>query len=237
MLKIVLDKLSFFFGILFFYNQLKKNKLVSSEPEFYILKKFIKKDDSVVDIGANIGRYSFELSKIVGHKGKVYSFEPILRNYLTFISLIFIHEAKNIIPFNIALSDETKLLKMNEVKTSIRYKVLFNTYTASKVRKKGSLNHYSIKLDDLKIKNKISFIKIDVEGHEMQVLRGAKNIIIKNKPIILIQDNDKKVINYLRSWGYAQAKIKMKNSRKNYLFIYKKNMNLFLKTINFVDEN
>ena len=43
MLKIAFDKLSFFFGILFFYNQLKKNKLVSSEPEFYILKKFIKK--------------------------------------------------------------------------------------------------------------------------------------------------------------------------------------------------
>jgi FkbM family methyltransferase len=232
MIKTALDKLSFFLGIIFFYNQLKKNKLVSSEPEFYLLKKFIKKNDSVVDIGANIGRYSFELSKIVGHKGIVYSFEPILRNYLTFISLIFIHGTKNIIPFNIALSDETKLLKMNEVKTSIRYKVLFNTYTASKVHKEGSLNHYSIKLDNLKKKKKISFIKIDVEGHEMQVLRGAKNIIKKNKPIILIQDNDKKVINYLKSWGYEQAKIKMKNGRKNYLFIYKKNINIFYKSIN-----
>ena len=228
----VFKKLNFFFGIFFFYDQLKKNKLVSSEPEFYILKNFIKKNDSVVDIGANIGRYSFELSKIVGHKGLVYSFEPILRNYLTFISLIFFHKTKNIIPFNVALSDETKLLKMNQVKTSIRYKVLFNTYTASKVHKKGSLIHYSIKLDDLKIKNKISFIKIDVEGHEMQVLRGAKNIIKRNKPIILIQDNDKKVINCLNSWGYKQAKIKMKNGRKNYLFIYKKKMNLFLKSIN-----
>ena len=237
MLKIAFDKLKFFFGILFFYNQLKNNKLVSSEPEFYILKKFIKKNDSVVDIGANIGRYSFELSKIVDHKGKVYSFEPILRNYLTFISLIFVHEAKNIIPFNIVLSDETKLLKMNEVKTSIRTKVLFNTYTASKVHKKGRLYHYSIRLDDLKIKNKISFIKIDVEGHEMQVLRGAKNTIKKNKPVILIQDNDKKVINYLKSWGYGQAKIKMKNNRKNYLFIYKKNMSLFLKLIDLADNN
>ena len=43
---------------------------------------------------------------------------------------------------------------------------------------------------------------------------------------------DKKVINYLKSWGYGQAKIKMKNNRKNYLFIYKKNMSLFLKSIN-----
>ena len=154
MLKNTLDKINFFIGIIFFYNQLKKKKLVSSEPEFYILKDFIKKNDSVVDIGANIGRYSFELSSIVGNKGTVYAFEPILRNYLTFISLIFIHDAKNIVPFNMALSDETKLLKMNEVKTSIRKKVLFNTYTASKVHKEGSLTHYSTKLDDLKIKKK-----------------------------------------------------------------------------------
>ena len=232
MLKNTLDKINFFIGIIFFYNQLKKKKLVSSEPEFYILKDFIKKNDSVVDIGANIGRYSFELSSIVGHKGTVYAFEPILRNYLTFISLIFAHDVRNIVPFNIALSDETKLLKMNEVKTSIRKKVLFNTYTASKVHKDGNLTHYSTKLDDLKIKKRISFIKIDVEGHEMEVLRGAKNSVKRDKPIILIQDNDKKVINYLESWGYEQAKIKMKNGRKNYLFIYKKNMVIFLKSIN-----
>ena len=66
----------------------------------------------------------------------------------------------------------------------------------------------------------------------MEVLRGAKNSVKRDKPIILIQDNDKKVINYLKSWGYEQAKIKMKNGRKNYLFIYKKNMVLFLKSIN-----
>lgn len=231
MYKKTLEKLNFFFGIIFFYNQLRKKKLVSSEPEFYILKNFIRKNDNVIDIGANIGRYSFELSSIVSQKGTVYAFEPILRNYLTFITLIFIHGVKNILPFNIVLSDKTKLLKMNEVKTSIRKKILFNTYTASKVHKEGSLTHYSTKLDNLKIKKKISFIKIDVEGHEMQVLRGAKNIIKKNKPIILVQDNNEKVIKYLKSWEYEQVKIKLKNGRKNHLFIYKKKKNLFLKSI------
>ena len=157
MLKGTLEKLNFFLGIIFFYNQLKKKKLVSSEPEFYILKNFIKKNDNVIDIGANIGRYSFELSSIVSENGTVYAFEPILRNYLTFISLIFVHGIKNIVPFNIALSDETKLLKMNEVKTSIRKKVLFNTYTASKVHKEGSLTQYSIKLDSLKIKKNLIY--------------------------------------------------------------------------------
>ena len=72
-------------GIFFFYDQLRKKKLKSAEPEFDILKKFLKKNENVIDIGANIGRYSFELSSLVGKNGTVYAFEPILRNYLIFV--------------------------------------------------------------------------------------------------------------------------------------------------------
>ena len=107
-------------GLFFFYEQLKKRKLKSAEPEFNILKKFLKKNENVIDIGANIGRYSFELSSIVGKNGTVYSFEPILRSYLIFISLIFLRRVKNIIPFNFALSDKSKFLNMREVKTQRR---------------------------------------------------------------------------------------------------------------------
>ena len=56
----------------------------------------------------------------------------------------------------------------------------------------------SFKFEIKVINEKISFIKIDVEGHEIEVLRGAKNSVKRDKPVILIQDNDKKVINYLK---------------------------------------
>ena len=53
---------------------LKVGKFVSSESEFFILKKFVKKNQNVIDVGANIGRYSFKLSDIIGKNGLVYSF-------------------------------------------------------------------------------------------------------------------------------------------------------------------
>ena len=50
--------------------------------------------------------------------------------------------------------------------------MIYNTYTGSKVIKNGNIIQYANKLDNLKISKKISFIKIDCEGHELEVLKG-----------------------------------------------------------------
>ena len=65
------------------------------------------------------------------------------------------------------------------------------------------------KLDNFNFSNKISFIKIDVEGHEMEVIKGAEKTIKNNKPILLVEIEEqytKKNINdtlrYINSLGY-----------------------------------
>ena len=64
-------------------------------------------------------------------------------------------------------------------------------------------------LDNFNFSNKISFIKIDVEGHETEVIKGSEATIKKNKPILLVEIEEKytlkKVIdtlNYINSLGY-----------------------------------
>ena len=47
------------------------------------------------------------------------------------------------------------------------------------------------RLDDIKIKNDIGFIKIDVEGHEKNVIQGGLDTIKKNKPVLLIEIEEK----------------------------------------------
>ena len=141
------------------------------------------------------------------------------------------HGIKNIIPFNFALSDKSKFLKMKEVKTQRRStakKMIYNTYTGSKVLKNGNIIQYANKLDNFKINKKISFIKIDCEGHELEVLKGSIKTIKKNKPILLVQNTHYNVSKYLKSNGYKQAQIEMKKARKNYLFVYKTNTKLNL---------
>ena len=212
-------KIFFCSGIIYFYFLLKVGKLVSSESEFFILKKFVKKNQNVIDVGANIGRYSFKLSDIIGKNGLVYSFEPMSKSYLTFLTLITFQDIKNILPFNLALSSKSNFVKMKEIQTS-GAKYLFDTKTESKIvkNKKNSVIKYSIKLDDLKIKKKISFIKIDCEGFELQVLKGAKSIIKKNKPVILVEFNNNKVVSFLKFLGYKQ--IIQKQKSRNKLFVH-----------------
>ena len=95
----------------------------------------------------------------------------------------------------------------------------------------------SEKLDDILINNSIGFIKIDVEGHEKNVLQGAKNLIKKNKPNLLVEIEERHsqlkvedTINFINNLGYksyffdgtdikSTQIIKSFNSIRNYIFI------------------
>ena len=73
---------------------------------------------------------------------------------------------------------------------------------------KDSSGTYAFRpLDSMKIKEKIDLIKIDVEGHEIETLEGAKNTIKENKPVIVIESFDKKqeVDNFLFALGYQHV--------------------------------
>jgi FkbM family methyltransferase len=217
-------KIYFFIGVIYFSILLKNNKLVSAEYEFYHLQKIVKKNQNVIDVGANIGRYSFKLSKLVGKNGLVYAFEPMNKSFLTFLALITFSKVKNILPFNFALSNKSNFVFMKELESSQKKNYIFGTQTESKIvnKKKNSIVKYCIELDKIDIKKKISFIKIDCEGFELEVLQGSKRLIKKNKPIILFEYNDnKKVINYLKSLGYNEILKKQKS--RNKLFAHKKN--------------
>ena len=77
------------------------------------------------------------------------------------------------------------------------------------------------KLDNIKIKeNAVDFVKIDVEGHELQVLQGAKETLLKYKPVVFVEifsENEKKVHEYLTRLGYRLEKSFIGS---NYLYIF-----------------
>ena len=58
---------------IYFFFQLQLKKLNSIEIEYFLLDIFLKKNDNFIDIGSNIGRYSFKASSLIKDKGKVYS--------------------------------------------------------------------------------------------------------------------------------------------------------------------
>jgi FkbM family methyltransferase len=203
----------------FFYNQINKDVFKSSEIEWEMLENWVKKNDTVIDVGANIGRYSLKLSNLVGVEGQVISFEPLKFAFETLEYFIFKKNITNILLLNFAISDKVKLVDFIQHTGPGNY--FFETFTMSKIidiPSRFTNKKLAINLDSLNL-NKVSLIKIDVEGHELEVLKGAKNLISTYKPVIILEasTNETEIHNFLINQGYLKNIISEKSRNVVYI--------------------
>lgn len=154
------------------------------EPyETELILNAVKEGDTFVDVGANIGYYSLLVASRIGQNGKVYSFEPVPDNYSLFEKSIKKNGFKNIKVFKNAVSDKggenvkIYLDKENLGKHSMsRENVTLETIITTK----------TVTLDTV-INEKINVMKIDVEGAEGLVLKGAKSILQQKSLTIFME--------------------------------------------------
>lgn len=143
------------------------------------LIKFIKRGDIVWDIGANRGYYTRIFSGKVGTKGHVYAFEPDPYNFKKFKSNC--SALNNVTLFKFALGDEDGKAFL------IRGKDLSGTTSKISISEKKGIpvDIFSGKtLIEKKIAEVPNIIKIDVEGYELEVLKGFGEFI--KKPVISV---------------------------------------------------
>lgn len=163
------------------------------------LKKFNLNRGVAIDVGANIGNHTLYFRNLFS---KVFAFEP---DPLHFQLLRFnTRGSDGIICYNFGLSYKTACVPFTHE----------NTRIVSGVNAIGADITIDVKaLDDLPeiSESHINLIKIDVEGHELQVLNGARKTIERNSPIILFEqhadefkDDTSSVIECLRSMGYER---------------------------------
>jgi FkbM family methyltransferase len=148
----------------------------------------------VFDVGVYKGVYTFQLAKISKH---VHSFEP---NPLIFpyLNKNLQKLIKNLTLYNVALSDkngetELRIPIRNKYVNKNNYEEMYESGRAT-IHKNNIINSEynsfkvrTVKLDDILINNPIGFVKIDAEGHEKVILVGAKEIIKKRKPNLLVE--------------------------------------------------
>ena len=145
--------------------------------------KITRKNGYFFDIGSHTGIYS-----IVGNLNKdqnnVISIEPYFLNYSRLLSNLRLNNIKTNNCFLGAASNSEGLAKF-KIKTG-------NSYHASggKISDDGNQNVNKIKIDNFKLDKKIDGIKIDTEGHEFEVIEGARNYIDKYKPEIIFEINE-----------------------------------------------
>ncbi|MDD3150254.1 MAG: FkbM family methyltransferase [Candidatus Gastranaerophilales bacterium] len=153
-----------------------------------VMKKTLYPGDIFIDAGANIGLMSIHAAKLVGENGKVLSFEPEPNTLKILNKNIAINNLKNISVYNCGLGsiEESQII----YDAICKNRGMASLMQSSEV-KSGGTQIIVRKLDDILAENnleKVKFLKIDVEGWELEVLKGAKNLLAsENAPIICIE--------------------------------------------------
>jgi FkbM family methyltransferase len=178
-----------------FYCRINKDDFkIMTIHEDDIIEHFTpKQGDIVVDIGAHIGLYTIISSKRVGTNGKVVAIEADPGNFEMLNRNIKLNQLTNVIPLNYAVySKETKLkLYLPSGESGFtKYNTIMSNWANTEdkfVEVNANTLDYLLQLNQIR-EEQVNWIKIDVEGAEFEVLKGAQNVLSKSKDIALLME-------------------------------------------------
>jgi len=145
------------------------------------IQKEIKDGDVIVDIGANIGYYALQEARLVGDNGKVYAIEPVPENVELLKKNIELNNYSNIEVFQLAVGavNKTDYVYVSDCRN-----------TASMIKTQASIDKVPVQVTTLDkfLENKPlpNLIRMDVEGYEVEIVKGITKLLESNKPLKLI---------------------------------------------------
>lgn len=163
-----------------FYNLLKQEYL------FYI--KYLSPGMVVFDVGANLGDFTLLFSRFAGDSGKIYSFEPAPFTYEKLLTIVRNRNLKNVTLNQLAISN---------IEGSISFNIYDEDHSTWNTSANRPLEKYGININppekinvsattidkycEITKIDSIDLLKIDVEGAELNVLEGARNMFKSKK--------------------------------------------------------
>lgn len=168
----------------------------TKEPETLEWIKTFEPDGVFLDIGANIGVYTLFAASLY-RKMKILAVEPLKINFNSLLNNINANKFDQVIPLNIAISDQEGELPFHIINDSpgssgsqLNHPIAENGKTFKPLREEKvfctTVDHLSEKYGV-----KIDYLKIDIDGQEMQVLKGAENSLRSSIKSVLVELNPK----------------------------------------------
>jgi FkbM family methyltransferase len=197
------------------------------------VRKHAAPGTTAVDVGAHIGSIAVPMARAVGRDGAVYAFEPEAKSYAELVANVALNELDNVRPQKVALGSEAGMVSMRttpvdgiswvaEDATGEQAKsAATNAMRAlEKLPEVKTVEDIELRTLDSYGLEEVSFIKIDVEGYAVPILRGASETIRKWHPVIVIElsqkEHDEGGRKLLESAGYALEAI----SSTDYLAVW-----------------
>jgi FkbM family methyltransferase len=149
------------------------------------IKSYIQEGNTVIDIGANIGLFTFLLSDLVGLKGKVYSYEPCAVSFEKLNKNKQLNNLKNVEIFQLGMGSKEDTLEIHFHPQQCGLSSIVERVSENCISEKITITT----LDRLssELIGKTSFIKIDTEGYESEVLMGGINLLQKDRPVLYLE--------------------------------------------------
>jgi len=190
-----------------------------------ILENIIKKTNNdkkntVLDIGANIGNHSIFFAR---YYSRVISFEPSKITFDILCLNLKLNNIYNVFPYNFGLSTaEGQHILSHSEGNSGAARIINNEFDGDNREVIKTYRGDDI-LRKIGVREDIDLIKIDVEGHEVEVIQGLENLLSNYRPKIILEiENDKKneispeSLRILKKFGYVNF-YEIKES-KNFIF-------------------
>ena len=180
-----------------------------SPAETALFGRLCRPGHYVVDVGAHFGTHTLAFARLVGDSGRVLAFEPQRIVAQVLAANVALNSLTNVHTYHLGVGAEDATLWLRDIDYSrannyggASLKVL--TCAASDGRPKYRVA--VVRLDDFYEQPRLDFIKIDVEGMEADVVRGAAGLIRRHKPVIYTENNQAPkspdLIGLIRSHGY-----------------------------------
>jgi len=200
------------YGLFFCGNNFSSVFGAGSFCELEVRKEFVLKEGVAIDVGANLGMLSIPLAKMLGDKGRVVSIEAEKNNVELLRKNIKINNLKNVFVVGKGAYYKKGKINFNLDKYGTGGHSIQKT-GVSKFGKKQLIDVDTIDniLKELKIK-KVDLVKIDIEGGELDALKGAEKMLRKSHPKIIfeaLEDTEKdKIELMLAKYGYKIKSLK-----------------------------
>jgi FkbM family methyltransferase len=173
----------------------------SSEIELDFFKRVIEPGDVIVDVGANIGTHTVFFAKATGITGQVYAFEPQRLMFQTLCANLALNSLVNVFARQAAVSDAPGELAVPTLDPWVEQN--FGGMQLGKVNAGEAVP--VITIDSMNLPN-CHLMKVDVEGMELAVLKGAEKTIRKYQPVLYVENDrverSEALVKYIDSLEY-----------------------------------
>ena len=170
-----------------------------AEGEMVLLSNILAPGDQVVEAGANIGTHTIPLARLVGPTGRVWALEPQMLIYQILCANLALNEIENVEPLHAAggTTPGSTLIPRVGYGTTINFAAISTGTGGDSVR--------VVAIDEFALQ-RCKLLKVDVEGHEIEVLKGAEHTIRRLRPCLFVEDEKpakhQPLMALLRDYGY-----------------------------------